>query len=398
VDLHVKEERIRSFQSSVQKRIQLKVMKALRDWMKHYWAEDFDEAVQEEVEEWLKELAVYNELDIHNANCIWIRNWYQVLEKEYSRLKQVDWDSELENKMNILAQYDDVEVPGGGGGGSGNGGGGDFDGNFLMKYLSKSTAEEVADQLTLLDYRLFSSIEPRECVQQRWKDENNKRMAPNILSLIQQFNNFTIFIQIQILQESSLKKRAVALKRIIKMGEHFRVTRNYNSLCAVFSALNSAPIHRLKLAWHRVPDRVRGQFEQWRSIFCRDFNHRNLRQLLRKAGGNPCIPHIGVFLQDLVFIDEGNSKKHEISNFKNTEMLNFKKCVRIADRIKNLQLFQTHKYSDTIKEKRVLQKVLLLEFEKLKNVSEDQIWDMSTVTRDQDRKDANKGLFGVGGH
>ena len=92
VDLHVKEERIRSFQSSVQKRIQLKVMKALRDWMKHYWAEDFDEAVQEEVEEWLKELAVYNELDIHNANCIWIRNWYQVLEKEYSRLKQVDWD------------------------------------------------------------------------------------------------------------------------------------------------------------------------------------------------------------------------------------------------------------------------------------------------------------------
>jgi len=64
----------------------------------------------------------------------------------------------------------------------------------------------VANQITLIDYGLFSSIEPRECVHQRWKDVDNKRMAPNILSLIQQFNNFTIFIQIQILKERSLKK------------------------------------------------------------------------------------------------------------------------------------------------------------------------------------------------
>jgi len=251
-----------------------------------------------------------------------------------------------------------------------------------------------------LDYRLFSSIEPRECVHQRWKDVNNKQMAPNILSLIQQFNNFTIFIQIQILQESSLRKRSLALKRIIKMGEHFRVTRNYNSLCAVFSALNSAPIHRLKLSWNRVPERYRMQFDHWSQIFERNRNQRNLRQLLRKAGGNPCIPHIGIFLQDLVFIDEGNQKKEKVGNFNDTDILNFRKCVRIADRIKNLQLFQTHKYSDTIKEKRVLQKVLLTEFDKLKDITEDQIWDMSTEVKKQDAKDAksNKGLFGVGGH
>merc|ERR1719242_2935458 len=354
-DLHGKEERIRSFQTEVQKRIQLKVIKALRDWMKHYWAEDFEG--NDEI---------------------------QKVEKEYLRLKQVDWDRELEHKMNILAQYDDVVIP-------------ESEKSTTM-LLTKSTAEELADQLTLLDYRLFSSIEPREGVHQRWKDVDNKRMAPNILSLIQQFNNFTIFIQIQILKESSLKKRALALKRIIKMGEHFRQTRNYNSLCAVFSALNSAPIHRLKLCWQRVPEKNPMAFQQWSQIFSRDGSHRNLRQLLRRAGGNPCIPHIGLFLQDLVFIDEGNQGKYQLQNFKNTEILNFNKCVRIADRIKNLQLFQKHKYSEQIKEKKVLQKVLLLEFEKLKDVTEEQIWDMSTEIKKQDAKDANKGLFGVGGH
>ena len=204
--------------------------------------QDFIEnvAVQEEVEEWLNELAVYNELDVHNAKCIWISQWQQVVDKEYRRLraqKKEDLERGLFLKMNVLAQYDDVEVG---------------DDKQSAAILSKSTAEEMAEQITLIDYGLFSSIEPREWTNQRWAHiRSMKELAPNITSLVQQFNNFIIFIQIQILKESSLKNRALALKRIIKMGEHFRMTRNYNSLCAVFTALSSAPIHRLKLCWHR---------------------------------------------------------------------------------------------------------------------------------------------------
>merc|ERR1719361_3263735 len=376
-------ERIQEFQASIAKRIQLKVIKALRDWMKGFWAEDFldDKGVQEEVEEWLKELKVYNEVDVDAVNCVWMSQWAQVVEGEYRRLKSMDWKRKLDLKWNgsLLQQFDDVPV----------------DVDKQSRYLlERSSGEEVADQLTLLDYQLFIEIEPRECVHQRWKDADKAKGSQSrskILCLIQQFNNFTIFIQIQILKESSLKKRALALKRIIKMGEHFRQTRNYNSLCAVFSALNSAPIHRLKLCWQRVPEKNRMAFQQWSQIFSRDGSHRNLRQLLRRAGGNPCIPHIGLFLQDLVFIDEGNQGKYQLHNFKDTEILNFNKCVRVADRIKNLQLFQKHKYSEQIKEKRVLQKVLLLEFEKLKDVTEDQIWDMSTEIKKQDAKTPTRG-------
>jgi len=286
-------------------------------------------------------------------------------------------DYELEKKMNISSLFANVDV-------------GDI--NKVNTILVKSTAEELADQITLMDYRLFSRIEPRECVHQRWKNKNNKKLAPNILALIQQFNNFVIFIQIQILRERSLRKRGTAIKRIIKMGQHFKLTRNYNSLCAVFSALNSAPIHRLKLAWTKVPQRNRQMFEEWSVIFCRDFNHRNLRQLLRKAGGKPCIPHIGLFLQDLVFIDEGNKKKLAVPAFNGNQMLNFNKCVRIADQIKHLQLFQHHKYSAKIKEKKTTQKLLLIEFDKLKDVTEDQIWNMSTEIKKQDAKEANAPL------
>jgi len=80
-------------------------------------------------------------------------------------------------------------------------------------------------------------------------------------------------------------------------------------------------------------------------------------------------------------------------------MLNFNKCVRIADRIKNLQLFQHHKYSTKIQEKRTTQKVLLIEFDKLKDVTEDQIWDMSTEIKKQDAREAKAPLaFFAGGN
>ncbi len=72
-----------------------------------------------------------------------------------------------------------------------------------------------------------------------------------------------------------------------------------------------------------------------------------LRNLLRSVGGNSCIPHIGIFLKDLVFIDEGNRNQLCIPAFNDNKMLNVNKCVRIADRIKNLQLFQYNKYSNT---------------------------------------------------
>jgi len=222
--------------------------------------------------------------------------------------------------------------------------------NFQIKSLS---SVELADQITLMDFNIFSRIQPRECLGQAWKSKVNKKIAPNILTMIQQFNNLTIFIQCQILQEKSLKNRGKALKHIIKMGERFRELKNYNSLCASFSALNSAPVHRLKDAWDRVPKEQIKQFEEFKVIFASEFNHKNLRQIFRNSSA-PCIPHIGLFLQDLVFIDDGNSNNTENKNLQKN-MVNFSKSVRTYDRIKQIRLYQNHRY-ENIAEKEVVQK------------------------------------------
>ncbi|ETO37008.1 Ras guanine nucleotide exchange factor [Reticulomyxa filosa] len=351
------EKKLEDFKEKTMKPIQLNVVKNLRNWMKLYWEEDFanDEKVAQVLESWIKQM------QMDSKQFSWNGLLADAVQNEYKRYKKHGSKPRIQEK-----DYWSVEIPK----------------RFNFHSLSP---DELADQITLMDFRIFSRIKPRECMGQAWKKKENRVNSPHILQMIQQFNNLTTFVQIQILREKSLKDRGRAVKRIIKMGEHFRLARNFNSLCAVFSALNSAAVHRLKLAWEKVPEKQKQQFEQFKIIFSRDFNHRNLRQLFRNAAA-PSIPHIGIFLQDLVFIDDGHENTKEVENLGGRKMVNFSKSQRMADRIKNIQMYQQHPYTD-VQESDVVQRILLEEFSKLKEITEDQIWDMSTEVKRADERD-----------
>jgi son of sevenless-like protein len=48
--------------------------------------------------------------------------------------------------------------------------------------------EEMARQLTLIEHDLFKSIKPAECVGQAWNKKDREKRAPNVLRMIQRFN------------------------------------------------------------------------------------------------------------------------------------------------------------------------------------------------------------------
>src|SRR5690606_32505350 len=111
--------------------------------------------------------------------------------KKFKKFKENDTKKNNESK-----DYNNISVPK----------------NFT---LSNRTAEELADQICIIDYNIFNNIKPRECLGQAWKKKDNKEKAPNILNMIEQFNNLTKFLQIYILREKSLKNRSKILQRII---------------------------------------------------------------------------------------------------------------------------------------------------------------------------------------
>jgi len=254
--------------------------------------------------------------------------------------------------------------------------------------LKDVPAETLADQLSLMDQEYFFNIKPRECLNQNWKKKNNKTLAPNIMKMIDQFNHVCKWIQIEILLCKNLKDRGKFIKKSIRMAKRCMENQNYNSLCAINTALNAAPIFRLTHAWNLVKKSEIKIFEQIKELFSHHKNQKNLRAALRNAS-SPSIPHIGIFLQDLVFIDDGNdSVRKDLGVVSKT--INLNKCNRLHERICFMEKFQAKAY--TFDSDNLLRAKFLKDFEQQEQMTEEKLWNISTATKTSDAE-SKKGFF-----
>lgn len=69
-------------------------------------------------------------------------------------------------------------------------------------------------------------------------------------------------------------------------------------------------------------------------------NYKNYRAALR-AVEPPALPYLGVFLRDLLFIEEGNPDN------KDEDVINFEKLMLIGDVITQIKYFQSKSYGFT---------------------------------------------------
>ena len=79
--------------------------------------------------------------------------------------------------------------------------------------------EEIARQLTLIDFQLFASIKPFECLNQNWMKAAHDDLSPNVMKMIRRFNEVSGWIASEILKFKDLPTRTKALKQIIEIAE-----------------------------------------------------------------------------------------------------------------------------------------------------------------------------------
>ena len=75
-----------------------------------------------------------------------------------------------------------------------------------------------------------------------------------------------------------------------------------------------------------------------RKIMGANRNFSEYRQLIHSVNP-PCIPFLGIYLQDLTFIEDGNS--NTIKTHSNHELINFAKREKTAEVIREIQQYQT---------------------------------------------------------
>uniref|UniRef100_A0A9J2PF47 Ras-GEF domain-containing protein n=1 Tax=Ascaris lumbricoides TaxID=6252 RepID=A0A9J2PF47_ASCLU len=232
----------------------------------------------------------------------------------------------------------------------------------------------LAKQMTYLDADLFQKIEPAEMLW--WAQEQDEKKSPNLCAFTEHFNKVSYWVRTLVIQPSEQRLREKYLLKFVKIMKQLRSMGNYNSYLAILSALDSGPIRRL--------DWTKGALEMLKehsAIMDSSHSFKNYRTLLAESRP-PCLPYIGLVLQDLTFVNVGNSDYLSPDHCQGkTNLLNYGKRWQQFAILDSVRRFKSWNYSIQ-RDDRILQF-----FGGFRNyLSEDDIWEISETIKPRTRK------------
>ncbi|XP_072262095.1 rap guanine nucleotide exchange factor 2 isoform X9 [Pyxicephalus adspersus] len=197
-----------------------------------------------------------------------------------------------------------------------------------ISLLQLSTIE-VATQLSMRNFELFRNIEPTEYIEDLFKLKS-KIGCTNLKNFEDVINQETFWVASEILRETNQLKRMKIIKHFIKIALHCRECKNFNSMFAIISGLNLAPVSRLRTTWEKLPSKYEKLFQDLQDLFDPSRNMAKYRNVLNSQNLQPpIIPLFPVIKKDLTFLHEGNDSKVE-------GLVNFEKLRMIAKEIRHV--------------------------------------------------------------
>uniref|UniRef100_A0A1I8HNA6 Ras-GEF domain-containing protein n=1 Tax=Macrostomum lignano TaxID=282301 RepID=A0A1I8HNA6_9PLAT len=188
--------------------------------------------------------------------------------------------------------------------------------------FTKVPAEDFAREITLMFLPVFTAIQPDELTSVAWHGRDKELRAPNVVKFTRVFNHVNFWVQKCILETTSLSNRATVLAHFIKIAKKLYELQNLHGTFAVVAALQSQPIFRLKKTWSSLPRKHVEAFERLSDLFSANSNHERLRRLMQDIR-QPVIPYLGLYMNDLVYIDtchpstgglESQARKDKMNN------------------------------------------------------------------------------------
>ncbi|XP_058466846.1 ral guanine nucleotide dissociation stimulator-like 1 isoform X1 [Malaya genurostris] len=186
-----------------------------------------------------------------------------------------------------------------------------------------------AEQLTRMDMELFKRLIPHQCLGATWSNRD-KHECGSVLATVTQFNAVSFRVISSVLIEPRLKpqERALLISTWIDIAQELRLLKNFSSLKAIISGLQSNAVYRLSKTWAVLPREKLELYTELARIFSEDNNAWAQREVLMREGtakfadtvgendrhlqkvfqkqntliSHGTIPYLGTFLTDLTMI------------------------------------------------------------------------------------------------
>lgn len=179
---------------------------------------------------------------------------------------------------------------------------------FRYRIFVEIKDDDIADELTRIDWIMFSSIRIRDFVRHVSLPASQKESCKslnNINRMINHFNHVARWVANMILLRDKAKHRAVVLEKFMNIALKLRQLNNYNGLAAVLAGLNGTAIHRLAQTKVLVSPDTHKKFARLLILMGTQKSHFAYR-LAWENSPLPRIPFIPLHRRDLVSAEEGS--------------------------------------------------------------------------------------------
>ena len=168
--------------------------------------------------------------------------------------------------------------------------------------------DDIADEMTRIDWVMFSSIRIRDLVRHVSLSAEQKekcKAMTNVNRMISHFNHVATWVSNMVLMRDKAKHRAVMLEKFMHIALRLRQLNNYNGLAAVLAGINGTAILRLTQTRALVPADVQKRFARLVILMGTQKGYFAYR-LAWENSPLPRIPFIPLHRKDLVSAEEGS--------------------------------------------------------------------------------------------
>uniref|UniRef100_A0A8C1L3L9 Rap guanine nucleotide exchange factor 3-like n=2 Tax=Cyprinus carpio TaxID=7962 RepID=A0A8C1L3L9_CYPCA len=191
-----------------------------------------------------------------------------------------------------------------------------------MDTLEQMCSKDIASQHTSYDWELFMAMHEVELVYYVFgREKFPGSTTANLERFVRRFNEVQYWVVTELCLCEDLVKRAILLKKFIKMAVVLKEQKNLNSFFAVMFGLSNSAVQRLNKTWERLPNKTKRIYCAYERLMDPSRNHRAYRLTVAKLSP-PYIPFMPLLLKDMTFIHEGNKNYTD-------KLVNFEKMVRV---------------------------------------------------------------------
>ncbi|KAI1873675.1 uncharacterized protein JN550_002944 [Neoarthrinium moseri] len=179
---------------------------------------------------------------------------------------------------------------------------------FRYHIFMDTSDDDIADELTRIDWVMFSSIRIRDLVRAvslNAQQKENSQSMKNVNRMVNHFNHIAKWVANMVLMRDKAKHRAQMLEKFMNIALKLRQLNNYNGLAAILAGINGTAIHRLNQTRCLVSADVQKRFARLVLLMGTQKSHFAYR-LAWENSPLPRIPFMPLHRRDLVSAEEGS--------------------------------------------------------------------------------------------